>query len=430
MLHPVSANQRSSTESVEEMMKDFVATRPRRPRSGRVVAGVAAGIGRRYGIDPVIVRVAFVVSAIYGGAGIIAYLLGWLLLAAEEDEVSAFEALLGRGRSSMSRGLTIVLCVALFPAANFVFGGHYSTVAGGIVLLAALYLLHRYRGDLGQVDTASGGTTGGTTAMTDDTTNTGPTDAVPADAAPTDAIPTDAVPPNAPPAWDPLGAAPFAWDLPEPAPVAPTPPPPAPGRRRRSRLGRGTVGLIFVTAAVLAVAGPSGGWLTAGHIVGILAAIAGVGLVAAAFAHSGRGLIWLAALLCVAGFGLTSAHYTTWHGAGDSHFRPTSVADVQPLYQQSLGDLELDLTGLPASGTVNTAVQVSGGDITVEVPANAEVRATCSASLGDVDCLGQQDSGPNGQILHATQTATQGDKLTIVLDVHGSLGDVEVSSNG
>jgi predicted membrane protein len=79
---------------------------------------------------------------------------------------------------------------------------------------------------------------------------------------------------------------------------------------------------------------------------------------------------------------------------------------------------------------VNTAVQVSGGDITVEVPANAEVRATCSASLGDVDCLGQQDSGPNGQTLHATQTATQGDKLTIVLDVHGSLGDVEVSSNG
>ncbi|HEX5405510.1 MAG TPA: PspC domain-containing protein [Pseudonocardiaceae bacterium] len=432
----MSANQKCSTESVEETIKDFVATRPRRPRSGRMVAGVAAGIGRRYGIDPVIVRVAFVVGAIYGGAGVLAYLLGWLLLAADDDEVSGIEALVGRGRSSMSRGLTLVLGIALIPSASFVFGGHYSTLAGVIVLAGALYLLHRYRGDQGQIVTGLGQTRGGTTGMTDSTpTDAVPTDAVPSDGRPTDATPTDAIPtdtvPNQPPAWDPLGAAPFAWDLPEPTPAAPAPPPPVRARRRKSRIGLATVGVIFVTGAVLAALAPSdGGWLDAGHIVGILAAIAGVGLVAAAFAHAGRGLIWMAALLSVVGFGLTSTHYTTWHGAGDAQFRPTTVADVQPLYQQSLGNLDLDLTGLPASGTVHTEVQVSGGDITVEVPPNAQVQAACSSSLGNVDCLDQHHSGPGGRTLRATQTATQGDKLTIVLDVHGALGNVEVTSNG
>ena len=45
-----------------------------------------------------------------------------------------------------------------------------------------------------------------------------------------------------PPAWDPLGAAPFAWDLPEPGPV------PAPAPQRRSR----------VTPVTLALAGHHG----------------------------------------------------------------------------------------------------------------------------------------------------------------------------
>src|SRR5262249_5886894 len=127
MLCPVSGTEGTSTGTgFEDTVKDMWATRPRRPRSGRVVAGVAAGIGRRYGIDPVIVRVALVISAIYGGAGFVFYLLGWLLLAGDEDEVSPAESLLGRGRSGTSKALTVVLCVLLIPAGNFAFGGHLS----------------------------------------------------------------------------------------------------------------------------------------------------------------------------------------------------------------------------------------------------------------------------------------------------------------
>ena len=46
----------------------------------RVIAGVAGGIGQYFGIDPVIVRLAFIVFVVFGGAGLALYLLGWLTL--------------------------------------------------------------------------------------------------------------------------------------------------------------------------------------------------------------------------------------------------------------------------------------------------------------------------------------------------------------
>jgi signal transduction histidine kinase len=55
----------------------------RRDLDNRVVAGVCAGIGRRIGLDPVILRVAFVVAAAAGGVGILLYGLAWLLIPAE-----------------------------------------------------------------------------------------------------------------------------------------------------------------------------------------------------------------------------------------------------------------------------------------------------------------------------------------------------------
>jgi phage shock protein PspC (stress-responsive transcriptional regulator) len=52
----------------------------RRPAGGRMMAGVAAGVARSLGVDPMIVRLAFVVLALAGGAGVPLYLAGWLLI--------------------------------------------------------------------------------------------------------------------------------------------------------------------------------------------------------------------------------------------------------------------------------------------------------------------------------------------------------------
>ena len=45
-----------------------------RPRHGRMLAGVAAGLARRYGVSPALVRILFLVSMILPGPQILAYL--------------------------------------------------------------------------------------------------------------------------------------------------------------------------------------------------------------------------------------------------------------------------------------------------------------------------------------------------------------------
>ncbi len=49
----------------------------RRDRKDAVIAGVCAALGRRLGIDPLILRIAFAVASAAGGAGVLLYLLAW-----------------------------------------------------------------------------------------------------------------------------------------------------------------------------------------------------------------------------------------------------------------------------------------------------------------------------------------------------------------
>src|SRR4051812_23928817 len=60
--------------------------RIRRSRSERRVAGVAGGLGRHLDIDPVILRVAFVVLTFFGGVGLLLYVALWLPLPQEGSD--------------------------------------------------------------------------------------------------------------------------------------------------------------------------------------------------------------------------------------------------------------------------------------------------------------------------------------------------------
>ncbi|GGK99926.1 PspC domain-containing protein [Mangrovihabitans endophyticus] len=56
-----------------------------RPRQGRVLGGVCAGLGRRFGLDPWITRLLFVVILfIIPGSQILIYPLLWILMPSEE----------------------------------------------------------------------------------------------------------------------------------------------------------------------------------------------------------------------------------------------------------------------------------------------------------------------------------------------------------
>jgi phage shock protein C len=54
-----------------------------RPRSGRVLAGVCAGLARRFGIPPAVVRILFVVSLILPGPQALAYIVLWIIMPSE-----------------------------------------------------------------------------------------------------------------------------------------------------------------------------------------------------------------------------------------------------------------------------------------------------------------------------------------------------------
>jgi phage shock protein C len=52
-----------------------------RPRAGRMVGGVCAGLANYTGIDVTLMRVIWaVVAIITGGAGLLAYLVSWILI--------------------------------------------------------------------------------------------------------------------------------------------------------------------------------------------------------------------------------------------------------------------------------------------------------------------------------------------------------------
>jgi phage shock protein C len=64
-----------------------------RPREGRVLGGVVAGLGRRFGIDPWPARLLFVlVLMILPGSQILIYPILWILMPSEPPLVPAAPA--------------------------------------------------------------------------------------------------------------------------------------------------------------------------------------------------------------------------------------------------------------------------------------------------------------------------------------------------
>lgn len=51
-----------------------------RSQTDRVIAGVAGGVAQRFGFSSTLVRLAWVVSVVFGGFGIAAYLILWVAL--------------------------------------------------------------------------------------------------------------------------------------------------------------------------------------------------------------------------------------------------------------------------------------------------------------------------------------------------------------
>ncbi|MEE1927904.1 PspC domain-containing protein [Streptomyces sp. TRM 70351] len=59
-----------------------------RPRNGRMIAGVCAGLARRFGVSATTMRVAFLVSCLLPGPQFVLYAALWILLPQEDQRAA------------------------------------------------------------------------------------------------------------------------------------------------------------------------------------------------------------------------------------------------------------------------------------------------------------------------------------------------------
>jgi phage shock protein PspC (stress-responsive transcriptional regulator) len=71
-----------------------------RPREGRLIAGVCAGIGDYFGIDANVIRIVFAALTIFSvGVGALVYVVAWAVLPEEGEKSSIAENYINKKRS-------------------------------------------------------------------------------------------------------------------------------------------------------------------------------------------------------------------------------------------------------------------------------------------------------------------------------------------
>ncbi len=141
----------------------------------KVIGGVAGGLAEYFDIDPVLVRVLFVVSLFFHGSGFIAYIILWIIVpeapfvfegaanfsstnasptsteakAETNDAASAYFKSLEEKKSKRHRNVGIVLIVigCIFFADNFIPHFHFSDFWPLILIAIGASLLLNYKGN-------------------------------------------------------------------------------------------------------------------------------------------------------------------------------------------------------------------------------------------------------------------------------------------
>ncbi|MBV1849708.1 PspC domain-containing protein [Catellatospora tritici] len=388
-----------------------------RPRHGRYLAGVCGALGRATKTDPLLWRVLIGVLSIFG-IGIIVYLAVWLLTPAEGDTASPLEALFGRGYSTTSSTVTLVLGVV----AVFVLGGVTNSfemaVIAAIGLVVAALVVSR----------SNGGRPSRPGVSYLPPQYAAPHQPAPEYAAAATAPATvTAVLPGEPTGYRP----PFAPHGPY-APTPPPPPPPLPVKPRPepSRLGRLIFGVVLIALGLLAMVDMTGISIPGTVYVATALAVVGVGLVVGAWLGRARGWIFLGILLSLA---LPMANAgDDWDRvrsqAGNVTWAPTSLDDLADRYEHRFGQATLDLTQLDLVGRdTRVRAQITAGDLRIIVPAGLDVTVNTDVNLGNADVFGREI---NGAGVKDTQTdfgadGPGGGTLRIDLDVNA--GNAEVT---
>lgn len=402
-----------------QQMRDV--TRLRRTILGdRWIGGVAGGLARHFDVDPVIVRVAFVVLALFGGSGVLLYGALWLLLP-EDGAESAVISLDERSLAVALVGVGVVAGLALLGTwsdARWI--SWPLALVALVVLLVATSRERRPTAYPPGYPTPPSGTpaaappppayAGPTSPGAPMTTPTTEAPAAPTPHAPTQ---TGALPP-APP-FPPSGT---GW-----SPQPPTPPVRDP-RRRGPLLVWFTMALMALGVGVLGMVDVAGSDVPASAYPALATAIAGVMLLVGAFYGRAGGIIFL---------GLVSATVLAGTTIGErietdqSVVRPTTASQVDSTYSQAAGELVYDfsdVTDLAELDGRTISLEQGVGRIEVIVPRGLDVVTTTSVGAGSAKVF---DTSRDGLGLDFTTRHDVTDEVaTIDLDLQVGLGEVVV----
>ena len=328
--------------------------RLRRSRSDRKVAGVAGGIARHLDIDPLLVRVGFVVLAFFGGGGLILYAAAWVVVPEEDTE----DTVVRIDEGVRTAVLVIAGALALAAMVGDSVGGFsfpWPVFMVGLVLLLVF---------------------GGKNAIK-------PSGA-------THPWLRHQAPP-APPAGTPAGGPTYPG-------YRPGPPPPARAvdpRKRGPLLFWFTVALALLGVGVVGTLELAGVEVTASAYPATVLGVVGVMLLVGAFYGRAGGLI-LIGLLAAAATALTSVadDLDFRGGVGEIRKSPDTAAQVRDTYELAVGDVRIDLSDVRDLENLDgetITIEAGVGNVRVIVPDDGlAVRADADSSVGEVKLFGDK----------------------------------------
>lgn len=398
----------------------------RRDTRDKWLAGTCSGLARRLGVDPLVIR-AITIALLIMGIGFVAYLIAWLIIPQQDDEIVLERAL--RDGDGWGIALIVVLALSLFSWPNVV--GNWSGwwVLMSVVLSVGIvwFVIDRSRGPRGPQPPPPGPYAGYPAGS--DT----PIAAYPPPPAGghTTAPDTGATPPwtTAPTQWLSGG-----WTPPPARPIAPPPPP----RPRRRGVGAGggllAVGMAIVIFGLGLVLAPYVGFASDGVEFGLILATIVTGLVVIGIGLTGRrsgfvGFVTsctalLTALALVLPIGSLSG------GVGERTWTPAATSEPVT-YQLGAGRATLDLRHLPTDGaeTKHVTVDLGAAGLTVLFADRASVSVNARFGVGQ---LHESSMEPSTDVRHdvfgGQFSGHWGDDNVddIVLDVRVGVGEVHL----
>jgi phage shock protein PspC (stress-responsive transcriptional regulator)/predicted membrane protein len=414
-----------------------------RLRNDRVVAGVASGLSAHLDVDPIWIRLAFVILTFFAGLGVILYVVGCVTMPLVDGIPPDGARPRGGGTGADLRiiaGAFFLIAAVLVLAGNFDF--HDSGLVWGAALIGIglVFLI----GDSWPGREPSGPPPG----PPDGGPGAGFTP-LPAGAGAAPAA-TSAAPPVAEPypsasaySYTPPGYVPPAYQ-PYSSPYYSSPhgyagqPYAAAGtwvgggvRPRGLRLGTlGIAAVILAIGVALLLQSAGAIHLTLAIAFGIVFVVLGAVLVLGA--RFGRSPLLVVLGFCLLPFAAAAVLVPEplTGGAGNLHFAPQTVAALHPTYRLAAGQLTVDLSGVDlGGGSATVASSVALGQLVVIVPADTLVDVTATVGAGEASVLGRAVSGVqiSSDVETATGVAPSG---TLTLSLSVGCGQITVETGG